>query len=280
MLLAPMVASACLLNPQSEDPYTSGADGAEGGAAPGLGGSSAAATGGESAGVGGAPGSGGSTADGGVPSSVDLCATNAPAIPEGNAELLPDSGQIRDTSGTGIVGSWYTLASPGAEIQPAQDTAVAAAEGEVCFSGTVPQVVDGDFTTNWGAAIGFDLCALPEDTSDLPDPLNELEPSTQHTAAECGITVNGISFELTGDVPSDLVIVLDERDRVEDAYYAYDAAEADGAFCAALPSRESDNADSAEPVAGENVQSIRFQVLTNEAAPTSFDFCITTLSVW
>ncbi len=258
---------------------------AEGGAAAGLGGS-AAATGGASAGLGGAPGYGGSTADGGygpdsgVPTADDLCASSAPAIPDGNAELLPDSGNIRDTTGTGIVGSWYTLASPGAQIQPAPDGPVTSVEGEVCFSGTVPQVVDGDFTTNWGAAIGFDLCMLPEDTSDLPDPINDLEPSTQYTAAECGITVNGISFDLTGDVPTNLVIVFDERDRVEDAYYAYGATEFDGSFCAALPSRESDNADSTELVAGENVQSIRFQVLTSETAPTSFDFCLANLSVW
>ena len=284
-LLAPLVVSACLLNPQSEDPVRGSADMAGGGASPGVGGSSTG-TGGMSAGVGGTSAYGGSTAaggfgtDAGVPAGVDLCAATAPAIPDGNAELLPDDGNIRDTSGTGIVGTWFTLASTGAEVQPAEAEQVVPVEGEVCFSGTVPQALDGDYATYWGAAIGFDLCALPEDTSDLPEPLNGLEPSSQYTAAECGITVNGISFDLTGDVPADLAIVFDERDRAEDAYYAYDAAEAEGAFCAAVQSRQSDNAASSGLVAGGDVQAIRFQVLTNETAPTSFDFCISNLSVW
>ena len=78
--------------------------------------------------------------------------------------------------GCTLVGAWYTFGCPGAVFAPGEGEAVTASNGEICFRGAVPAAdptagsggeggSGPDFSTYYGAVVGFDVCGMPDDMS-------------------------------------------------------------------------------------------------------------------
>jgi len=234
---------------------------------------------------------GGSGGDGGAP--------GGPSCGEGGGctYLLPAGGYIRPAIGCTIVGAWYTFGCPDAVFTPEEGHAVTAEDGErICFSGTVPAANSGmgsnggaggaggsgpDFSTYYGAVVGFDVCGMPGDMSTcqgwLPAPYCEWEAESKHTVRECNLELNHISFTLTGQLPStELRVVFKERDREEGAYLVVPDT---GFFCGTVSDARVEYDPDAPPLNLSEVIAIHFQVTTAAVSPQAFGFCIQDLAI-
>lgn len=174
------------------------------------------------------------------------------------------------------MGAWYTFGCVGSVFTPAEGEQVLALDGQMCFSGTAPQLTGGDYATYYGTAIGFDVCGMPDDTSFLPAPMNTWTPESKHTAGECGISLDTISFDITGYLPPDLRVVFKEAGRAENPYLTISST---GRFSGIVSNATVAYDPAALPLNASNVESIHFQVATNELASVSFDFCISNMQI-
>ncbi len=236
---------------------------------------------------GGMGGSSGSSGDAGGPT----CGVGG-----GCTYLLPAQGYIRPAIGCTLVGAWYTFGCPGAVLDPVEGTAVTAPEGEICFRGSVPAADPGagsdagtggeagggpDFSTYYGAVVGFDVCGMPDDMSTcqgwLPAPYCDWEPKSKHTVGECNLELNHISFNITGQLPpTELRVVFKERDRTEGTYLVVSDT---GFFCGTIAEARVGYDPEAPPLNLAEVESIHFQVTTAAVAPHAFGFCIRDLAI-
>jgi endo-1,4-beta-D-glucanase Y len=235
------------------------------GATTGTGGASATGTGGASA-----TGTGGASATGAGGASV----TGA-----GGAGQVVDHGCLLVPTPTG----WVAAASNAAHVQGAiysyQDTSGTthitpltdathpfsnAGDGKLCVKGTAGKVVNADFTTTFGAAMGVDLChAAPTDA--LPD--------MKYTLATCPLQKNlaGIRFALTGaSIPTELRVAFHEAARDASTY----VLAAQGANTAMFADGKVLYDKTAPPVNVGAIDSIHFTIPTNAVAAVSFDFCV------
>jgi hypothetical protein len=253
-LVAGLGAFGC--SDDTTDPIVAGAAGETGG-----GGTGGAATGGGGTGGGGTGGSNG-------------CGTPNPA-------LMGTDGYIQDyppTGTTGIMGAWYTYGCTGATFTPPNGAQVLKnAENQICFAGQVPAVVGGDFATYYGAAISFDLCATPEDTSFLPPPRNGWTPTTKFPIGNCGVSLDTISFNVTGTVPSGGIRVVFKEDGRDESPFL--TAAGAGCFSGTVADANLSYNPNAPPLDKTKVVSIALQISSIEAAPIDFDFCISDLSI-
>jgi hypothetical protein len=234
---------------------------------PGVGGGASSTgggtgVGGAAANTGGGQGLGGSTAAG--------------------SALLPESGYIEGGGPDGrIWGAWYTFGGQDSVFTPPEGDAVMASGGQICFSGTVAEVLGGDYSTYYGADIGFDLCGMPGDMGNcadwMPAEYCDWGPETKHTVSECGISLNTISFDITGTLPStELRINFKETGREESTYLVVAAT---GAFSGSV-SDANVGYDSGAPALNlDMVESIHFQVASREGGTVEFDFCISNLQI-
>ena len=125
------------------------------GGPPGTGGTGTGGAGGTGTGEGGTTGTGGATID----------TTPLPGV-----RLMPNSEGFMKTgdNALGIQGAWYSFGCVGAVLEPAEGSRFDN-PGKMCFKGTAPMVTDQDgdgaldYSTIWGAGIGFDLCAQSEE---------------------------------------------------------------------------------------------------------------------
>jgi len=228
-------------------------------------------TGGGSGGLAGGTGGGmGGTA--GIPGS---CGTYNPS-------LLGVDGYIQDGV-TGIYGPWYTYGCQDAVITPPEGDPALPIGDAMCFSGTVPQVIGSDYSTYYGAAIGFDLCAMLDADAMascdawMPPEYCVFEPESKHTVSECGISLTAVSFNITGTIPGDLRLVFKEQGRDESPYVS--VPNAGGCFVGRAADATVAYDSSAPPLDLTRVESIHLQVATNTSAPVEFDFCLSELNV-
>ena len=284
------LATACLsffaCSDITEDPIILG-PAASGGGNGGEAGQARAGTAGSSDGpLGGTGGTGG--------------APGGPTCGEGGGctYLLPPEGYIEPytTIGCTIVGAWYTFGCPGAVFEPAEGARVAARNGEICFTGSVPAADPDassdasaggeggggpDFSTYYGAMVGFDVCGMPGDMSNclswLPPDYCDWPPESKHTVDECGLNLNHISFNMAGLLPStELRVVFKERDREESAYLVVPGT---GFFCGTISDARVEYDANAPPLDLSQVESIHFQVTTAAVSAQPFSFCIRDLAI-
>jgi hypothetical protein len=253
----------------------------------------AAAGGGGAAGQSGAAGTAGSGdgASGGSGGSSGAAGGPTCGVGGGCTHLLPPSGYIVPIGCT-LVGAWYTFGCPGAVLHPEEGDPVTATDGEICFRGSVPAADPDagaggeggsgpDFSTYYGAVVGFDVCGMPGDMSTchewLPDPYCDWPPESKHTVGECGLNLNHISFNVTGLLPqTELRVVFKERDRDEGAYLVVPGT---GFFCGTISEARVGYDPDPPPLHLDEIESIHFQVTTAAVAPQVFAFCIRDLAI-
>ena len=199
-----------------------------------------------------------------------------------SSSLLPRDGYIQGGGVDGrIWGAWYTFGGLNSVFSPPEGEPVLAQDDRICFSGTVAQVIGGDYATYYGAMIGFDLCGMPPDMSTcdqwMPPEYCSWAPESQHTITECGIALNVISFDITGMLPStELRLVFKERDRVENPYLVVASS---GPFRGNPTDATLGYDSSAPPLNLPAVEAIHFHVASMESGPVPFDFCISNLQI-
>ncbi len=244
-------------------------DGGDGGGAVGIGGAAAVGGAGPGAGGGDPANSGGSVGVGGGSSGT------------GDAALLPADGFIQGGQDGRIWGAWYTFGGQDSVFTPPEGEAVSAVDGQICVSGTVAQVIGGDYSTYYGAVIGFDLCGMPGDMSTcsdwMPPEFCDWAPESKHTITECGINLNTISFDITGTLPStELRVQFKEQNREENTYLIVAGT---GTFVGNVDDAEVTYDSSAPALNKGIVEAIHIQIASQESGTVEYDFCISNLTI-
>jgi hypothetical protein len=245
--------------------------------------------GGGSGGTGGAGGTGdtGGTGSGG---------TVVDTTPLPGVRLMPNSEGFMKTGDNelGIQGAWYTFGCTGATIEPAEGSRFDN-PGKMCFKGTAPKVTDADgdgsldYSTIWGAGMGFDLCAQSEEEAGdagFSDDAGTIVP-TKYPLNACPYNPDlvtkllGVAVRFSGVVnAAELRIQFNEGDKVANSYYK--VAPADVAAGTKLkvefedplvktwynPKLKPGETDA------NNVLAIQFMVPTNDSTPVDWDFCV------
>ncbi|MCH2110150.1 MAG: hypothetical protein MK135_12550 [Polyangiaceae bacterium] len=201
----------------------------------------------------------------------------ATAAPPAGTAIANSMGWVDGAQNTyGIQGAFYTFSdsldeegNPGggdSTIAPAQFTE------DLCVSGTASQVdvncsADDCYGLYWGAGVGLNLNQATDEATG--------EGGTPDTWDASANGVTGFSFTISGaDVPSSLRFKL---------------GDAGGEFCTSIGAGNNEilytdlDENCWMPVAGATIptasKSIQWQVATNDASTTSFDFCIENFSV-
>ncbi len=196
--------------------------------------------------------------------------------------LLPSDGYIQGGGVDGrIWGAWYTFGGLDSVFEPPEGEPVTASAGAICFSGTVAQVIGGDYATYYGAMIGFDLCGMPPDMSTcdqwMPPEYCSWAPESKHPISECGIALNVISFDISGRLPStELRLVFKELNRDESPYLVVAGS---GSFRGNPTDATLGYDSSAPPLNLPAVEAIHFHVASMESGPVPFNFCISNLQI-
>jgi hypothetical protein len=178
----------------------------------------------------------------------------------------------------GMQGAWYTFGDESAVFNPPAGAQVTSGGG-ICFDGTAAQVTDQDgdgsldWSTIWGAGIGFDLCATGED--DMP-------PNTKYSLGTCpfnpdlGQRVIGVAFDMAGDFSADeLRVSYSEGEAVPAAYTSVSGPEVGW-----VESRMADAMVGWDPTSKpegtipSNVQAVHLQIPTNSTSSVGWYFCI------
>ena len=266
---------------------TGGGDSA-GGSSSTTGGTGATGTGATGTGAGPTAGTGGSDAATAATGGADGAGTDTCAA----QNLLGEDGFVVDLT-TGIVGPWYTFGGTGAEFTPPNGEKVVPTDGKICFSGTNTAVTDGRYAENFGAQLALDLCAMPG--GDVMDRCEEWLPpdyctkgwaaETKHTITDCGITVNSVSFDLSGTITktaeplrvtfwelerdeSPYVVIKDHPAAGGESHQELQASTATVGFNPAAPAQDHGQ------IAG-----IRFHAASTGSDPIEWNFCISNLCI-
>ncbi len=197
--------------------------------------------------------------------------------------IMPaDDGYIDGKSNeAGIQGHWYSYAGLDSHIVPEPLTKFELKERKICTQGTTAIVVDGQFSTYYGAGIGFYLC-FSGDTDSPPEfpytlsecPISSLSPN-MHTK------IAGIAFDIEANQPQkpfpEVRVIFREWRREESPYVsitetgARQALFRDANFLYPAADRS--------PSHTSEIHSILFQVAGLESGSLEFDFCISNLRV-
>lgn len=260
-----------------------GGNGGSGGT--GSGGTSAGGAGG-TAGAGGTSGTGGATGAGGT--AIDT-------TPLQGVRLMPNGEGFMKTGDNelGIQGAWYTFGCAGAVIEPAEGTRFDN-PGKMCFKGTAPMVTDEDgdgaldYSTIWGAGMGFDLCAQSEEeaadagvSTDAGLIPAKYPLSTCPYNPDLATKLIGVAVRFSGVVnATELRIQFNEGDSVANSYYK--VAPADVAAGTVMkvefedPLVKTHYNPKLKPgdTDANNLLAIQFMVPTNTSDPVDWDFCV------
>jgi endo-1,4-beta-D-glucanase Y len=161
----------------------------------------------------------------------------------------------------------YQDASGTTKITPLTDAThpfTNAGDGKLCVKGMAGKVVDMDFATTFGAAMGIDLCHAADD---------DAMPNAKYALAMCPLQKNlaGIRFQLTGaTIPAELRVVFHEAGRDASTY----VLAAQGANTAMFADGQVLYDKTAAAVNPGAIDSIHFTIPTNTLAPVPFDFCV------
>ncbi len=259
-----------------------------GGGLPGYGGSLPLGSGGGlPVGYGGSlpVGSGGSTVTGSGGSGTPVDAH------PGNSGIIPDDGGnfAKDWNQSGVVGSWYTYQDTGGSSisgdypDPAGYGPFGNQNGEFCFTGLASGHQDTNWDTNWGAGVGLDLCAMPAEMSWLPADLQAAaSPEQKFQSNSCPTllsAVNSVTFTISGSWGPEMRVGFKETDAQDVAPFMRITA---GGTYTITPADLSVPADWDVPNAGatgtSNIVAVNWQV-ASQAADTSFNFCISNVSI-
>lgn len=236
-----------------------GRGGSAGSGAPsGMGG----ATGGMSGGTAGAAGSPAMARDGGMTLPPG---DGASAITNHGCRLVPNAMGWIDarSNNAGVQGAVFTYASKDSMITPLTSTTMPftnAGDGKLCIKGAGARVLNMEYGTYYGAAMGIDVCY-------------DNVAAKKHTLSTCpyGKSLAGIRFTVTGaTIPSELRVTFNEAGRTANTYVlasqgANEALFANGKVLYDML---------APPVNADNIDSIHFLIPTNVMQAVPFDFCV------
>jgi len=272
-----------------EDPNAgvggSGAVGTGGAAAMPTGGTAAVATGGTGAVVVPTGGTGavvvptGGTSGGGTSGG------------DGSSGIIPSDGGnfIKDWDASGAIGAWYSYVDTGGSTlvstypDPSGNSDIGSSGGQMCFSGTAVGHHDSDYSTNWGAGVGFNVCAIPDDTSWLPPSLSGETPGTIYSAGSCPTVlsgVNSITFTISGSWPEMRLGFQQSMDESDVSPFVNVPSGGGTLTFSATEASVPDNWDVPNPgaVGTPNVYAIQFQV-ASDSDDATYEFCLSAITI-
>lgn len=212
-------------------------------------------------------GSGGSTNGTGGGGSTD-------GPPANSVELAPENGWVPAEGNTvGVQGALYTFADDGGSTISPADFSMAS---EICVQGeghTVEMPCDAGpadecYGYFWGAGVGFNLNQEVESAPGAGD-----NPPQPYNADTLGVT--GFYFEISGpNVPTRLRFKA--KVAGDDADYCTSITEG-GQAIEFIDLKKSCWMSEAGAVDTTNIEAVQWQVYTDAAGPTPFDFCISNI---
>ncbi len=270
-----------------------GAGGTSMGGSGGAGGTSAGGSGGtRTGGSGGAAG----TSAGGAGGSGSGGTTVVDTSPLPGVRLMPNEEGFMKTGDNelGIQGAWYSFGCKGASFEPAEGARFDN-PGKMCFKGTAPKVTDEDgdgsldYSTIWGAGIGFDLCAQSEEeAADAGASATDGGVvAVKYPLSACPYNADlvtkliGVAVRFSGSVNADeLRIQFNEGDSVANSYYKVPPAD--------VAAGKKLNVEFKDPLVQthyntklkpggadpNNILAIQFMVPTNKDNSVDWDFCV------
>lgn len=199
-----------------------------------------------------------------------------------------DKGGWVDTAANpfGIQGPWYSYndcnnAMPAMLPCTMPDTTITGPdnmtgwrvdETAVCTKGTAPQVIMGMFSLQWGAGLALDLASTGGDMAVKGD-FNAL------TAGGTGI--KGFMFDITSNAtpvaPIDVRVNIKTKATGDNSHFVpvqLNAKDKAVLFDEALQGAW---VTTPSPLTKDKIESIQFQIYTNESAPKPFDFCVSNM---
>jgi hypothetical protein len=258
----------------------------------GSGGNSGASSSGGSSGTGGSGGSStGSTGSGGSGGSGSTAVDTTP-LP--GVRLMPnEEGFMKaDENDLHIQGAWYSFGCAGASIEP-KEGARYDNSGKMCFKGTAPMVTDKDgdgspdYSTIWGAGIGFDLCAQSEEEAAKPDGTDAGAGPTKYTLSACPYNAElatkliGVAVRFSGAVNApELRVQFNEGDNVANSYYKVTPAQVASGTVMKIefedPLVKTHYNTKLKPgdADANYILAIQFMIPTNTSAEVDWDFCV------
>ena len=161
----------------------------------------------------------------------------------------------------------------------------------MCFSGTAPQVTDKDgdgkldWSTIWGAGMGFDTCSESEEEATDGGVLTKYRLSECPYNADLATEMIGVSVRFSGVVNAvKLRIMFNEGDNTANSYYEVDPADVAAGtvinveFEDPLVKTHYDPRAKPWDTNANNILAIQFQVPTNVNGPVDWDFCVDAIS--
>jgi hypothetical protein len=251
-------------------------------------------------GTGRAGGTGGTghTGTGGTSAGTGTGGTGVDTTPLPGVNLMPNGeGFMKtDKNELGIQGAWYSFGCAGAILEPAEGARFDN-PGRMCFKGSAPMVTDKDgdgtldYSTIWGAGIGFDLCAESEEEAAGASGTDAGVVPTKYPLSACpynaGLATKliGVAVRFSGVVnAAELRVQFNEGDNVANSYYKVTPAEVAAGTAMKVefedplvktyynPKLKPGNADA------NNILAIQFMIPTNNASPVDWDFCVEAIS--
>jgi hypothetical protein len=269
-------------NPAQKNDATGGTGAGGTTASGGAGGTGAGGTGGTGA---GGSGTGGTAGAGGT--AVDT--TPLPGV-----NLMPnEEGFMKtDKNELGIQGAWYSFGCADAVIEPKEGSRYDN-PGKMCFKGTAPMVTDKDgdgsldYSTIWGAGIGFDLCAQSaEEAGDASVGDAGAQPM-KYPLSACPYNADlvtkmiGVGVRFSGTVnATELRVQFNEGDSVANSYYRVTPAQVSSGTGLKIefkdPLVKTHYNTKLKPGGADpnNILAVQFQVPTNSTAAVDWDFCV------
>jgi hypothetical protein len=257
----------------------------------------AGGTGGGSA-KGGAGGAGGtSTGAGGTAGSSTSAGTGGTVVdttPLPGVNLMPNEEGFMKTAKNelGIQGAWYAFGCADAVIEPKEGSRYDN-PGKMCFKGTAPMVTDKDgdgaldYSTIWGAGIGFDLCAQSAEEAGDAGVGDAGATPAKYPMSACPYNADlvtkmiGVGVRFSGTVnATELRVQFNEGDSVANSYYRVTPAE--------VSSRAGIKVEFKDPLVKthyntklkpggadpNNILAVQFQIPTNTTTAVDWDFCV------
>ncbi len=206
--------------------------------------------------------------------------SDADAVGEGIPMMPSTDGWIEDQDNPlGMQGAWYSFASEGSTITPKEGDQFVNDGIKLHTEGTAAQVMNEDYSTYYGAAIGFDVCA-PDDEERTSQGLDR---DFKYTLGNCPYNENlasvfqGISFNVDGTwESSELRVTFREQNRDESAYVEVLSA---GPVTALASDAQVFYSPSKPGTDVSKIESIHFHIPTNTTSATPFKFDISNVKI-
>jgi hypothetical protein len=253
----------------------------------GSGGKGGAGGTGETAGTSTVPGGNGGTSTGTGGTVVDTS-------PLPGVNLMPnEEGFMKtDENALGIQGAWYSFGCAGAVIEPKEGSRYDN-PGKMCFKGTAPMVTDQDgdgsldYSTIWGAGIGFDLCAQSAEEAGDASVGDAGATPAKYPLSACPYNPDlvtkmiGVGVRFSGTVnATELRVQFNEGDSVANSYYKVTPAQVASGLSLKVefkdPLVKTHYNTKLKPGGADpnNILAVQFQVPTNDTAAVDWDFCV------